>query len=164
MIYYYIDWKYYGISVIIEKYIYILIHVCHIWIHIYHQYTPVLLAYISYMDPSWVCISMGISLVGGLEHFFIFPHIGKIIIPIDFHIFQWGSSHQPDGNIQYYSICIGISIIPMDIYQISIGNIFIFSMCFHNSFKNIQGDHRITISYEIIGKAIGSIGRIGYNL
>ena len=45
--------------------------------------------------------------------FFIFPHIGKIIIPIDFHIFQWGSSHQPDGNIQYYSICIGISIIPM---------------------------------------------------
>ena len=28
------------------------------------------------------------SLVGGLEHFFIFPYIGFLVIPIDFHIFQ----------------------------------------------------------------------------
>ena len=29
-----------------------------------------------------------------LEHFFS-PHIGKVIIPIDFHVFQRGSNHQP---------------------------------------------------------------------
>ena len=29
-------------------------YVCHRWFAIYHQYTPVLLAYIQYMDPSWV--------------------------------------------------------------------------------------------------------------
>ena len=34
-------------------------------------------------------------LVGGLEHF-LFSHILGIIIPIDFHIFQRGSNHQPD--------------------------------------------------------------------
>ena len=33
-------------------------------------------------------------LVGGLEHF-LFSHILGIIIPIDFHIFQRGSNHQP---------------------------------------------------------------------
>ena len=33
-------------------------------------------------------------LVGGLEHFLFF-HILGIIIPIDFHIFQRGSNHQP---------------------------------------------------------------------
>ena len=33
-------------------------------------------------------------LVGGLEHF-LFSHILGIIIPIDFHIFQRGSTHQP---------------------------------------------------------------------
>ena len=27
--------------------------------------------------------------------FFIFPYIGNVIIPIDFHIFQRGSNHQP---------------------------------------------------------------------
>ena len=27
---------------------------------------------------------------------FIFPSIGNVIIPIDFHIFQRGSNHQPD--------------------------------------------------------------------
>ena len=30
------------------------------------------------------------SLVGGLEHVFIFPYIGNFIIPTDFHIFQRG--------------------------------------------------------------------------
>ena len=35
-------------------------------------------------------------LVGGLEHF-LFSHILGIIIPTDFHIFQRGSNHQPDG-------------------------------------------------------------------
>ena len=34
------------------------------------------------------------KLVGGLEHF-LFSHILGIIIPIDFHIFQRGSNHQP---------------------------------------------------------------------
>ena len=35
-------------------------------------------------------------LVGGLEHFFIFPYIGNFIIPIDLHIFQRGKVyHQP---------------------------------------------------------------------
>ena len=33
-------------------------------------------------------------LVGGLEHF-LFSHILGILIPIDFHIFQRGSNHQP---------------------------------------------------------------------
>ena len=27
--------------------------------------------------------------------FFIFPYIGNLIIPIDFHIFQRASNHQP---------------------------------------------------------------------
>ena len=31
------------------------------------------------------------------EPFFIFPYIGNIIIPIDVHIFQRGSKHQPDN-------------------------------------------------------------------
>ena len=35
-----------------------------------------------------------VLLVGGLEHF-LFLHILGIIIPIDFHIFQRGSKHQP---------------------------------------------------------------------
>ena len=29
-------------------------------------------------------------LVGGLEHFFMFPYIGNFIIPTDFHMFQRG--------------------------------------------------------------------------
>ena len=29
-------------------------YVCYIWFAIHHQYTPVMLAYIPYMDPSWV--------------------------------------------------------------------------------------------------------------
>ena len=33
------------------------------------------------------------QLVGGLDHF-LFSHILRIIIPIDFHIFQRGSNHQ----------------------------------------------------------------------
>ena len=37
------------------------------------------------------------SLVGGDWNMtFIFPSIEGIIIPIDFHIFQMGSNHQPD--------------------------------------------------------------------
>ena len=36
-------------------------------------------------------------LVGGLVAIFcMFPYIGFLIIPIDFHIFQRGSNHQPD--------------------------------------------------------------------
>ena len=35
------------------------------------------------------------NLVGGLVAIFIFPYIGNFIIPIDFHIFQRGSNHQP---------------------------------------------------------------------
>ena len=40
-----------------------------------------------------MCIYIYI-LVGGLEHF-LFSHILGIIIPIDVHIFQRGSNHQP---------------------------------------------------------------------
>ena len=40
------------------------------------------------------------SLVGGLQHQFCFPiNIGNFIIPIDFHIFQRGSNHQPDQYV-----------------------------------------------------------------
>ena len=39
-----------------------------------------------------------IYLVGGLEHFLFF-HILGIVTPTDFHIFQRGSSHQPDIHI-----------------------------------------------------------------
>ena len=35
-----------------------------------------------------------LSLVGGLEHV-LFSHTLEIIIPIDFHIVQRGSNHQP---------------------------------------------------------------------
>ena len=36
------------------------------------------------------------DLVGGLVAiFFIFPYLGNFIIPIDFHLFQRGSNHQP---------------------------------------------------------------------
>ena len=36
-------------------------------------------------------------LVGGLVAIFYFPrNIGLLIIPIDFHIFQRGSNHQPE--------------------------------------------------------------------
>ena len=39
---------------------------------------------------------MGIGMDGGLVAIFYFPiNIGFIIIPIDFHIFQRGSNHQP---------------------------------------------------------------------
>ena len=34
-------------------------------------------------------------LVGGFRHFFIFHNIWDVILPIDFHIFQRGSNHQP---------------------------------------------------------------------
>ena len=43
----------------------------------------------------WWDLSPCSYLVGGLEHF-LFSHISGIIIPIDFHIFQRGSNHQPD--------------------------------------------------------------------
>ena len=35
--------------------------------------------------------------------FFIFPNIGNVIIPIDFHIFQRGSNHQPDICIDLFT-------------------------------------------------------------
>ena len=44
-----------------------------------------------------VSITINYRLVGGLEHF-LFSHILGIIIPIDFHIFQRGSNHQPAIN------------------------------------------------------------------
>ena len=44
----------------------------------------------------------GWNLVGGLEHFLFF-HILRIIIPIDFHIFQRGWNHQPDMFFPYLS-------------------------------------------------------------
>ena len=37
--------------------------------------------------------------------FSMFPYIGNVIIPIDFHIFQRGSNHQP-GMIHLMFICI----------------------------------------------------------
>ena len=43
-------------------------------------------------------IFVNITLVGGLEHF-LFSHILGIIIPIDFHIVQRGSNHQPEHII-----------------------------------------------------------------
>ena len=33
--------------------------------------------------------------------FFIFPYIGNVIIPIDFHIFQRGWSHQPEPRLSW---------------------------------------------------------------
>ena len=36
-----------------------------------------------------------LDLVGGLEHFLVFPYIGHVIIPIDFHTFQMIWNHQP---------------------------------------------------------------------
>ena len=39
-------------------------------------------------------------LVGGLEHF-LFSHIFRIIIPIDFHIFQRGWNHLPPTRLHY---------------------------------------------------------------
>ena len=43
-------------------------------------------------------------LVGGLEHQFYFPiNIGLLIIPIDFHIFQRGSNHQPDEYLHHFA-------------------------------------------------------------
>ena len=42
----------------------------------------------------WWNIDRYINLVGGLEHV-LFSHLFGTIIPIDFHIFQRGSHHQP---------------------------------------------------------------------
>ena len=48
-------------------------------------------------NRDWLAINS--NLVGGLVAIFgIFPYIGNFIIPIDFHIFQRGSNHQP-GNL-----------------------------------------------------------------
>ena len=41
-------------------------------------------------------------LVGGLEHFSFF-HILGIMIPTDFHIFQQGWNHQPDGLVEVFA-------------------------------------------------------------
>ena len=38
---------------------------------------------------------------------FIFPSIGNFIIPIDFHIFQRGSNHQPDVHPKVFHMIIG---------------------------------------------------------
>ena len=46
-------------------------------------------------------------LVGGLEHF-LFSHILGIIIPIDFHIFQRGSNHQPVMSLKQFGENLGI--------------------------------------------------------
>ena len=39
-------------------------------------------------DGNFYGIYWNICLVGRLEHYFDFPYIGNVIIPIDFHIFQ----------------------------------------------------------------------------
>ena len=40
-------------------------------------------------------------MVGGLVAIFYVPiNIGNVIIPIDFHIFQRGSNHQPENMVQ----------------------------------------------------------------
>ena len=44
---------------------------------------------ISWLLDSWLVVWLP---------FFIFPYIGFLIIPIDFHIFQRGSKHQPDSR------------------------------------------------------------------
>ena len=43
-------------------------------------------------------------LLGGLEHFF-FPYIGNVIIPTDFHIFQWYVPTCGGCNHDYLHIC-----------------------------------------------------------
>ena len=43
---------------------------------------------------TWIYMDIVLWLVVWLP-FFIFPYIGFLIIPIDFHIFQRGSNHQP---------------------------------------------------------------------
>ena len=53
-----------------------------------------------WLDNIWLivisdgCVSNNSNLVGGLEHFY-FSIIYGIILPIDFHIFQYGENHQP---------------------------------------------------------------------
>ena len=56
----------------------------------------VMTRFYTWMDPQTNLHNSGhqLVLVGGLEHF-LFSHILGIIIPIDFHIFQRGSNHQP---------------------------------------------------------------------
>ena len=59
---------------------------------------------IGHFSEIWI-IQMRLSLhvpddtsvpVGGLEHFIVFPYIGNVIIPTDFHISQRGRlNHQP---------------------------------------------------------------------
>ena len=49
----------------------------------------VFLTLVSYGTISKIMLK-DVKLVGGLEHFFGFPCIGNVIIPIDFHIFQRG--------------------------------------------------------------------------
>ena len=52
------------------------------------------------------------KLVGGLVAIFgIFPEILGTIIPIDFHIFQSGSNHQPDHRFwAYFTIGMALGI------------------------------------------------------
>ena len=51
------------------------------------------------LRANWNSKTKKITLVGGLVAIFYFPrNIGLLIIPIDFHIFQRGSNHQPDNH------------------------------------------------------------------
>ena len=59
------------------------------------------------------------GLVGGLVAInFIFPYIGVLIIPIDFHIFQRGSNHQPEECWvkQHLRLVIGEGLIDMVVH------------------------------------------------
>ena len=63
-----------------------------------HQVGPRIEAYWSmyYAYQQFACFDMIHWLVVWLP-FFIFPYIGFLIIPTDFHIFQRGWKHQPDS-------------------------------------------------------------------
>ena len=47
------------------------------------------------------------QLVGGLELFFLKFHIGNVIIPTDFHIFQRGWNHQPVKHLISCDVILG---------------------------------------------------------
>ena len=69
-------------------------------------YVPFNTQQLVYRDflSSWMIFFIP-KLVGGLEHF-LFSHILGIIIPIDFHIFQRGSNHQPASHEGSYHLLI----------------------------------------------------------
>ena len=70
------------------------------------------------MPNHWNGDTQIFSLVGALEHF-LFSHILGIIIPIDFHIFQRGSNHQPVLHASFKR-CAQLNWIPQRSVELTI--------------------------------------------